>query len=95
MFKGQELLALASYQLWGERIARVAFATHPLFRGRDYVTAAVSALTKIVFERHLVPQYRTLETNSASMDIARRLGFIEQATSLAIRFHPKLPPSLV
>ena len=77
MFKGQELVALASYQLWGERIAHIAFATHPLFRGRGYATAAVSALTKIVFERHLVPQYRTLETNSASMDIARRLGFIE------------------
>lgn len=94
VFKDQDLVALASYQLWGERIAHIAVVTHPRFRGRSHATAAVSALTRIVFERHLVPQYRTLETNSASMDIARRLGFIEYVTSLAIRFHPNLPPSL-
>jgi RimJ/RimL family protein N-acetyltransferase len=90
VFKDQELVALASYTLWGERIAHIAIVTHPRFRGRGYAKAAVSALTGIIFERQLVPQYRTLETNSASMDIARRLGFIEYATSLAIRFHPNL-----
>ncbi len=46
VFKGQELVALASYQLWGERIAHIAVVTHPLFRGRGYATAAVSALYK-------------------------------------------------
>jgi murein DD-endopeptidase / murein LD-carboxypeptidase len=93
VFKDQELVALASYQLWGERIAHIAVVTHPRFRGHGHATAAVSALTRIVFDRQLVPQYRTLETNAASMDIARRLGFIEYATSLAIRLHPNLPPS--
>jgi predicted GNAT family acetyltransferase len=95
VFKDQELVALASYQLWGERIAHIAVVIHPLFRGLGYAKAAVSALTRIIFERQLVPQYRTLETNSTSMDIVARLGFSGYATSLAIRFHPNLLPWLV
>lgn len=85
-FKGHELAALASYQIWGEQIAHIAIVTHPAFRGHGYATAAVSSLTQMVLERTLVPQYRTLEGNEPSMAIARRLGFVHYGTTLALRF---------
>jgi RimJ/RimL family protein N-acetyltransferase len=87
-FRGQELAALAGYQLWGEQVAHIAILTHPAFRGQGHATAAVSTLTEMVFERALVPQYRTLETNAPSLAVARRLGFVRYATSLAVRFAP-------
>jgi GNAT superfamily N-acetyltransferase len=86
VFKGHELAALASYQIWGEQIAHISIVTHPLFRGQGYATAAVSSLTQTVLEWTLVPQYRTLEGNAPSIAVARRLGFVHYATSLAIRF---------
>jgi len=85
-FRGQELAALAGYQLWGEQIAHIAILTHPAFRGQGHATTAVSTLTEMVFERTLVPQYRTLEANIPSLAVARRLGFVQYATSLAVRF---------
>jgi RimJ/RimL family protein N-acetyltransferase len=85
-FKGHELAALASYQIWGEQIAHIAIVTHPTFRGQGYATEAVSRLTQNVLERMLVPQYRTLEGNAPAMAVARRLGFVHYATSLALRF---------
>jgi RimJ/RimL family protein N-acetyltransferase len=85
-FRGQEIAALASYQIWGEQIAHIAILTHPAFRGQGHATTAVSTLTEMVFERGLVPQYRTLEANAPSLAVARRLGFVQYATSLAVRF---------
>jgi GNAT superfamily N-acetyltransferase len=86
VFKGHQLAALASYQIWGRQIAHISIVTDPAFRGQGYATAAVSGLTQTVLERSLVPQYRTLEANAPSMAVARRLGFVHYATSLAIRF---------
>jgi RimJ/RimL family protein N-acetyltransferase len=85
VFRGQELAALASYQIWGEQIAHIAIVTHPAFRRLGYATAAVSCLTRNVLERMLVPQFRTLEGNAPSMAVARRLGFVHYGTSLALR----------
>jgi ribosomal protein S18 acetylase RimI-like enzyme len=88
VMRGQQLVAVASYKVWGERIAHISIIGHPAFRGRGYATNAVGKLTRIVLERKLVPQYRTLEANQPSMAIARRLGFVQYATSMAIRFRP-------
>jgi RimJ/RimL family protein N-acetyltransferase len=76
-FKGQELAALAGYQLWGEQIAHIAILTHPAFRGQGHATSAVCTLPEMVFERTLVPQYRTLEANAPSLAVATRLGFVQ------------------
>jgi RimJ/RimL family protein N-acetyltransferase len=86
VLRGQQLVAVASYKFWGEHIAHISIITHPAFRGRGYATTAVGELTRIVLERKLVPQYRTLEANEPSMAIARRLGFVQHATNMAIRF---------
>jgi RimJ/RimL family protein N-acetyltransferase len=83
LLRGQQLVAVASYKLWG---AHISIITHPAFRGRGHATTAVSELTRIVLDRKLVPQYRALEANEPSMAIARRLGFVHHATNMAIRF---------
>jgi RimJ/RimL family protein N-acetyltransferase len=85
-FRSQELAALASYQLWGDQIAHISILTHPAFRGQGHATKAVSTLTEMIFQHGLVPQYRTLEANAPSLAVARRLGFVQYATSLAVRF---------
>jgi ribosomal protein S18 acetylase RimI-like enzyme len=89
IIRGQQLATVASYEIWGEQIAHISIIAHPAFRGRGHATTAVSELTRFVLERHLVPQYRTLEANQPSMAIARRLGFVQYATSLAIGFRPQ------
>ncbi|HEY0793108.1 MAG TPA: GNAT family N-acetyltransferase [Chthoniobacterales bacterium] len=76
---------LARYELWGHYVAHLSVVTHPGFRGCGQATAAVAALTSAVLSRHLVPQYRTLEANTASMAVAYRIGFVPHATSLAVR----------
>lgn len=48
-FRGQELAALAGYQLWGEQIAHIAILTHPAFRGQGHATTALSTLTEMLF----------------------------------------------
>ena len=85
IFRGATLAALASYELWGDRIAHLAIVTHPAHRRQGLARAAVSALTRVALSRQLVAQYRTLVANEASMAIARRLGFQGYAVSLAIR----------
>ncbi len=84
-FVGDALAALASYELWGERIAHIGIVTQPAHRGRGLGKAAVSALSRIVLDRGLVAQYRTLCANAPSMAIARALGFQRFATTLSIR----------
>jgi GNAT superfamily N-acetyltransferase len=86
VFRGKRLVAVASYKIWGECIAHISIVTHPAFRGRGYATIAVSELTQIALTRKLIPQFRTLESNQASMVVAARLGFFRYATSLAVRF---------
>lgn len=61
--------------------------THAAHRGRGHARAALAVVTRLVIERGLVAQYRTLESNAPSLALAlaRRLGFERWATSLAIR----------
>jgi GNAT superfamily N-acetyltransferase len=87
-FAEGELAAVAGYEVWGESIAHVAVLTHPAHRGRSLGRAVVSAVAGVALERGLVPQYRSLMENRASLAVANALGFQTYATSLALRFHP-------
>ena len=84
-FAGDELVALAGYETWGNRIAHISVITHPAHRGRGLGTAVVSHVAVLALDRRLVPQYRTLEANAPSIAIAERLGFEPYARSLAVR----------
>jgi len=89
VFVEKELAALASYDVWSDRIAHIFILTHPRYRRHGYACAAVSRLVEIALERGLVPQYRTLESNTASMKIAARLGFTRYATTMTVGLHSK------
>lgn len=85
VFVDGALVALAGYEEWGERLAHISVVTHPNHRGRSLGTLAVSALTSRLLAFAFVPQYRTLEANTASLRIGTRLGFVGYGTSMAIR----------
>jgi len=86
--EGGELAAIAGYEVWGESIAHVSVLTHPAHRGRVLGRAVVGAVAAVALERGLVPQYRSLMANRASLAVAAALRFEGYATSLALRFTP-------
>jgi GNAT superfamily N-acetyltransferase len=87
-YSGDQLVAVASYQLWGGEIAHIYVITHPQHREKGYGKSVVSRITDGVLNQGLVPQYRTLEENVSSIGIARSLGFERYATTVAVRLRP-------
>jgi GNAT superfamily N-acetyltransferase len=85
VYSRERLVALAGYEVWGGCIAHIAVVTHPRYRGRGYAGAVVSKLTESVLARGLVPQYQTLESNTPSMHVAHKLGFVRYGVSMAVR----------
>lgn len=92
VFAGDQLVALAGYEVWGETIAHIAVITHPQFRGHGHGGSVVAHLAARAQAAGLLPQYRTLESNAASLRIASSLGFAHYATSLAVRLGPAATP---
>lgn len=84
-FVGDELAALAGYEVWGGVIAHVSVVAHPAHRGRGHAAAAVSRVTTTALESGLLAQYRTLESNTPSLAVADRLGFQPYARSVVVR----------
>ena len=87
IFIGNELVALAGYEIWGGTIAHISVVTHPAFRGRGFGRSAVAHIASDALAAGFVPQYRTLESNRPSIRIAESLGFSLYATSVAVRFN--------
>jgi len=87
VFVGSELVALAGYEVWRGTIAHISVITHPAFRGRGWGRSAVAHVARIALTAGLVPQYRTLQSNRASIRIAESLGFLHYATSVAVRLN--------
>lgn len=89
VFAGGRLVALAGYEVWGGAIAHLSIVSDPAFRGRGYGTAAVAHLATQALAAGLLPQYRTLMANRASMRVGEALGFQPYAVSMAVRFSEK------
>jgi GNAT superfamily N-acetyltransferase len=89
LFIDDELVALAGYEVWKPSIAHISVITHPAHRGHGYGRSVVSHNANLALAAGLVPQYRTLESNAPSIEIANRLGFTHYATSVAIRLPPR------
>lgn len=85
VFADGQLVALAGYEIWGGEIAHISIVTDPEFRGRGFAQSAVACIASHGIAAGLLPQYRTLESNAASIRIAETLGFLPFARSLAIR----------
>ncbi len=89
VFVGDELVSLAGYEILGGRIAHIAVITHPAFRSRGFGRAAVSEIARLAHANDLIPQFQTLGSNAAAIQIAGSLGFEHFATSISIRFNRK------
>jgi GNAT superfamily N-acetyltransferase len=79
------LAARAGYEVWGGRIAHLGVVTHPAHRGRGLGAAVFASAARAALEAGLIAQHRALRSNTQSLRIARRLGFVPYATSLAVR----------
>ena len=84
-FEADALVAVASYEAWGDRIRSVGFITHPSRRGRGYGLAVATAATAHGIAAGYVMLWQTLESNAPSMSVARRLGYQPYARTIAIR----------
>jgi GNAT superfamily N-acetyltransferase len=81
-----ELLGVADYEVWAERIAHLSVVAHPNARGQGYGLRAVAAAATCALESNLVLQYRALSENRASLRVAAKLGFESYGWSIAARF---------
>ncbi|MFN3651164.1 MAG: GNAT family N-acetyltransferase [Armatimonadota bacterium] len=88
VFRGDTLAALAGYEVWGNVLAHLCVVTHPGYRGRGLGRQAVSRIALHALGLGFVPQYRTLESNRASMAIGKALGFRTWGRSIAVRLPP-------
>ena len=84
-FVDAQLVALAGYEVWDDVIAHISVVTHPAYRGRGYGRGVVAHLAATALQAGLIPQYRTLDSNTGSIRIAEALGFERYATSVAVR----------
>ena len=85
VFVEGELVAFAGYAVWGDSIAHVSIITHPAFRGRGYGRTAVAHLAGRALRAGLLPQYQTLASNRASVQLAESVGYQAYATSMSVR----------
>jgi len=87
VFVGGRVAALAGYEVWGGTIAHISVVTHPDFRSRGFGRSAVAHLAGRAITAGLLPQYRTLQSNRASIRVAESLGFHSYAISTAVRLN--------
>ena len=81
LFLGNDLVAVAGYEVWNDLLAHIAVVTHPNHRNSGHGRAVVSLATEQALSAGLVPQYRTLEAWPWSVALARQLGFERFATA--------------
>lgn len=79
------LVAVAGYEVWGNRLAHIAIIAHPTHRGNAFGTSAVLAASRHAITAGVVPQYRALQSNHSARRLAAGLGFAPLAMSLAVR----------
>jgi GNAT superfamily N-acetyltransferase len=83
---GGELAAAGMLRPHGP-LRNIYIATHPGYRRRGYGRAVVSAMTAHALGEGTIPHYQALAANGASLALARSLGFVRYATSLAVRLN--------
>ncbi len=85
VFIRDRLVAMASYEVWGGVIAHISVISHPALRGQGFGRSAVAHVASRAHCAGLIPQYRTLDSNLASIRVADALGFCRFATSVSLR----------
>ena len=81
VYVDDELVALASYEIWGDVIAHLSVITHPEYRDEGYGQAVVSRVTEHALSAGYLPQYRTSDAWPWSVALSQKLGFARFATA--------------
>ncbi|MGH7389523.1 MAG: GNAT family N-acetyltransferase [Candidatus Rokuibacteriota bacterium] len=90
--EGDRIVSRAGYnRLWRDEAGGPCILTHRAHRGRGWATATTSAVAGRALREGKVLLYQTLETNTASIRIARRLGYEQYARHVAVRLKAETP----
>jgi GNAT superfamily N-acetyltransferase len=84
-FAGSRITAAAGYRSWSPTAGDPCVLTHPEFRGRGLGSAVVSAVVERALAQGKVLLYQTLESNLGAVGVARKVGYEQYATHLAVR----------
>lgn len=84
-FNAHRIVGAANLTAWDNRAADVGLLTLANARGAGWGTQLAAAATAWSIRQHGIARYRALDTNGPSLAIARRLGYIEYGSHLAIR----------
>ena len=79
------LVAMARFEIWHGKIAHMSLVTDRDRRARGHGAAAVALAARHALNSGLLPQYRTLKSNSASIRLAEKLGFEEYGFTVYVR----------
>jgi hypothetical protein len=81
----ERLAALAGYEVWNDQLAHIAIVSASANRNQGYGASAARLAAQSAIAAGLVPQYRTLASNSAAMRVAEKLGFEQYGFSVFIK----------
>ena len=81
--------AVASYEIWCDKIAQLGVLTKPEYRGQGLASSAAHAAAQNALSLSLIPQWRCRIGNSSSERLSQRLGFHKVGLQLAIDVVPK------
>lgn len=70
-----KVAAVAGYERWGPQIAHLGVLAAPAWRKQGYAAAAAARAAQVAQNEELVPQWRSRVGNTASDELADRLGF--------------------
>jgi RimJ/RimL family protein N-acetyltransferase len=90
--EGDRIVSLAGFnRVWRDEAGGPCILTHPAYRGRGWATATTSAVVRRALQEDKLLLYQTLESNTASIRIARRLGYEQYARHVAVRLKAEMP----
>lgn len=92
ILEGDRIASLAGYNpVWRDEAGGPGILTHRAYRGRGWATATTSAVVARALQEGKMLLYQTLETNTAAIRIARRLGYEQYARHVAVRLKAGTP----
>ena len=90
--EGDRIVSLAGYnRVRRDEAGGPCILTHRAYRGRGWATATTSAVVGRALQEGKVLLYQTLEANTASIRIARPLGYEAYARHVAVRLQAQTP----
>lgn len=90
-FAGAKIVAVASYRAWSRDAGDPCVLTHPDYRNRGYATRAAAAVVARALGRGKTLLYQTLESNTAAVRVATKLGYEQYARHIAVRLAADTP----